>query len=54
MRKEKQKLNIKMGNLGFPSTKKKRSGPPPPTRSVCYVDNTANGALVKRMKEGEK
>ena len=52
-RKARQKLNKKMGNLGFPAKKKNRSGPPPPTRSVCFVDNTANGTLVKRMQECE-
>ena len=53
-RKERQKINRKMGSLGLPTTKKKRRGPPPPIRSVCFIDNSANGVLIKRMQEGEQ
>ena len=28
----------------------KRKGPQPPTISVCFIDNTANGILVRRMQ----
>ena len=51
-RKVKQKINKKLGSLGIPSSREKndkRRGPPPPTRSVCFIDNTANGVLVKRF-----
>ena len=42
-RREKQKINRKLGNLGLPSNRKRRSkGPPPPTISVCFIDSTAN------------
>ena len=54
-RKAMQKLNKKLGKMSLPATgesngKMKRTGPPPPTVSVCFIDNTANGVLVKRMQ----
>ena len=54
-RRAKQKLNRKLGKFDLPSSKKnvnkmKRKGPPPPTISVCFIDNTANGILVRRMQ----
>ena len=51
-RKEKQKVNKKMGSLGLPTSKKSRRKPPV-TIGVCFLDNTAGGILVKRMQEGE-
>ena len=53
LRKERQKLNRKLGSLNIPTTREKRRGPQPPTISVCFLDNTANGILAKRMQEGE-
>ena len=32
----------------------KQRGPPPPTRSVLFVDNTAHGELARRLMEAEK
>ena len=53
-RKLKRKLNKKLGSLEIPSKQKnKRRGPPPPTKSVLFVDSTAGGILLKRFQEGE-
>ena len=52
-RKEKQKINRKMGSMGLPTIQKTRKGPPPPIVGVCFIDNTVNGVLVKRMQEVE-
>ena len=48
-----QKLKKKLGRLGLPSKMNnslKKKGTPPPTVSVCFIDNSANGVLVKRMQ----
>ena len=56
-RKEKQRINKKLGDLQFQTMKKqqekRKSGPPPSTRSVMFIDNTAGGKLVKRMQNVE-
>ena len=56
-RKEKQRINKKLGDLQFQTMKKqqerRKRGPPPPTRSVMFIDNTARGILVKRMQNVE-
>ena len=54
-RKAKQRLNRKLGKLDIPSGKKnvnevKRKGPQPPIISVCFIDNTANSILVRRIQ----
>ena len=58
-RRAKQRLSKKLGKLDLPSSKKdvnkvKKKGPPPPTISVCFIDNTANGILVRRMQGVEE
>ena len=53
-RKQQRKLNRKLGELGVQKRNKKKKGPPPPIRSVLFLDNTANGELVKRMNRGEE
>ena len=50
-RKMKRKLYKKLDLMEIPTMKKKRRGPPPPTKSVLFVDNTAGGILVRRLKE---
>ena len=53
-RKMKNKLNKKLGVLEIPTKNKIRNrGPPPPTKSVMFVDNTAGGFLLKRFQKGE-
>ena len=52
-RKEKRRMNKKLGSLGLPTIRKRRSGPPPPIIGVCFIDNTVNGLLVKRMQDVE-
>ena len=56
-RKEKHKLNKRLGDLEFSTMKKhqerRKKGPPPPTRSVMFNDNTTGGILVKRMQNVE-
>ena len=57
-RKMKQKLRKKLGETmeSFQKDGKaeKKKGPPPPTRSLLFVDNTANGELARRLTEAEK
>ena len=51
-RKMKQKLRKKLGEMKLfqrDGNKMKRKGPPPPTRSVLFMDNTVNGELAKRL-----
>ena len=53
-RKERQRVNRMLGRMDVPTNKKRvKRGPPPPTISVCFIDNIKNGILVKRMQEGE-
>ena len=33
---------------------RKKTGPPPPTISVCFIANTAEGRLVRRMQRVEE
>ena len=54
-----QKLNRKLGKMDLPSNREKKvklkkKGPPPTTISVCFIDNTAGGLLLKRMKGVEE
>ena len=49
-----QKLNKKLGRRENDSKVRKKKGPPPPTISVCFIDNTAEGRLVKRMQRVEE
>ena len=53
-RKEKRKLNKKLGIIGILTTRKNRKGQLPPTRSVMFLDNTANAELIKRMQKVEE
>ena len=53
-RKEKRKLNKKLGVNGFPATRKSRRGQQPTTRSVMFLDNTANAELIRRMQKVEE
>ena len=58
-RRARQRLSKKLGLMDIPSSmndtkKMKKKGPPPPTISVCFIDNTANGRLVKRMQGVEE
>ena len=53
------KLNKKLGEMDLPANrdtgrKTKKKGPPPPTISVCFIDNTADGKLVRRMQRVEE
>jgi hypothetical protein len=53
-RRMKQRLNKKLGSMNIHQGRgKKRKGPPPPTRSVMFVDNTAGGELAKRLQAAE-
>ena len=54
-----QRLNKKLGEMDLPANretgrKTKKKGPPPPTISVCFIDNTADGKLVRRMQRVEE
>ena len=54
-RKEKSKINKKLGNMSIPTRRNSKiQGPAPPACSVCFVDNSARGILVKRMQECEQ
>ena len=45
-RKENQKPNKMRGNLGILTSRKQdKRGPPLPTLSVCFIENTANGEV---------
>ena len=54
----KQKLRKKLGETMKEFQKdgkaQKKKGPPPPTRSVLFVDNTANGELARRLTAAEE
>ena len=53
-RRMKQRLSKKLGSMNIHEARvKKRKGPPPPTRSVMFVDNTAGGELAKRLQAAE-
>ena len=53
-RRMKQRLKKKLGSMNIHEARgKRRKGPPPPTRSVTFVDNTAGGELAKRMQAAE-
>ena len=51
-------MRQKLGKLGIHSRegwkKGKKRGPPPPTRSVLFVDNSAGGMLSKMFQEAEE
>ena len=55
-----QRLNKKLGRMELPANRenddnvRKKKGPPPPTISVCFIDNTAKGKLVKWMQRVEE
>ena len=34
--------------------KEGKRGPPPPTKSVVFIDNTGGGELARRFQEAEK
>ena len=53
-RKEKRKLNKKLGVNGFPTMRKRKRGQPLTTRSVMFLDNTANAELIRRMQKVEE
>ena len=55
-RRAKSRLRKRLGqhNVQVKKTTGKRAGPPPPTRSVMFVDNTAGGILAKRFKQAEE
>ena len=55
-----QRLNKKLGRMELPANRenddnmRKEKGPPPPMISVCFIDNTADGKLVRRMQRLEE
>ena len=51
-RKERRKLNKKLGTSGLPATGKR--GQPPPIKSVMFLDNSVNGELIKRRQKVEE
>ena len=54
-RKVKQKLRMKHGGRNFHEGRKGRQrGPPPPTKSVVFIDNTGGGELARRFQEAEE
>ena len=57
-RKIKQKMRKRLGEtiriFQKDGKEAKKKGPPPPTRSVLFVDSTVNGELARRLMEAEK
>ena len=57
-RKTKRRMRKKLGNLGIHSREGwkegRKRGPPPPTRSVLFVDTSAGGILARMYQEAEE
>ena len=56
VRKEKKRVRRKLGERKLPVKEgwKKPKGPLPPTRSVIFMDNTAEGELARRFQKAEE